>query len=166
MPQSTIGNPIPALQSVRPPRSTILRTLVFLLLSAGALLIFIALLGDWRRERNVLATLETYVLEYAERVGDGGALPLNLELDVPRDPRSRLIETWLPASQARVLRASKPPILAAWTIPIIRVLGTDGRGVIFLDLGRFRVEWVPLPRFDKLIADQTSETQRLTATSL
>ncbi len=155
----------PTLSPVRTSRSPILRTLVFLLLSAGALLVFIALLGDWRRERNVLASLDSYVVEYEGRVGDAGALPLNLELDVPGDPSSRLIETWLAAAQANVLRASPRPVLAAWTIPIIRVLGADGRGVIFFEQGQFRVEWVPLPRFDRLFADQASDIQSLSRPS-
>jgi hypothetical protein len=163
MPQKTVGKldattaPTPA---KRPP---LLRSVVLLLLSAGALLIFILLLGDWRREHNILAQLEAHAAEYASRMSEGGIVPLNLELDDSRDPKSRLMDAWLSRVEAQMLRGADRRILAAWTRPMLRVLGADGRGVIFFENGRFDVEWVPLKLFDSLLADQTSAIRRLSA---
>jgi hypothetical protein len=163
MPQNTVGK-LDATTVPTPTKSPpLLRSVVFLLLSAGALLIFIALLGDWRREHNILAQVEAHAAEYATRMSEGGVVPLNLELNVSRDPKSRLMDAWLSPDEARMLRGADRRILAAWTVPMPRVLGADGRGVIFFELGRFNVEWVPLHQFDVLLAGQNAEVKRISS---
>jgi len=163
MPQKTVGKLDVTTAPTPTKRPPLLRSVVFLLLSAGVLLIFIALLGDWRREHNILAQLESHAAAYASRMSEGGVVPLNLELSDSRDPKSRLMDAWLSPDEARILRGADRRILAAWTVPLPRVLGADGRGVIFFEHGRFNVEWVPLKLFNALLADQTSEVRRLSA---
>ncbi|MDO8630226.1 MAG: hypothetical protein Q7R41_07010, partial [Phycisphaerales bacterium] len=139
MPQKTVGKLDATTAPTPTKRPPLLRSVVLLLLSAGALLIFIALLGDWRREHNILAQLEAHAAEYTSRMSEGGAVPLNLELNDSRDPKSRLMDAWLSPGEARVLRGTDRRILAAWTVLIPRGLGAHGRGVIFFEHGRFNV---------------------------
>lgn len=161
MPHSAVGDSHATTSGVRHPPRRILRSVVFLLISTGALLIFIAFLGDWRREHNILAQLRKYAAKYSSRMGEGGALPLNLELDVPRDPRSRLIDAWLSPNETRILRGSSRAILAAWTIRLPRLLGPNGRGVILFENGSFDVKWVPLGQFDASLAEQSAQLRLL-----
>lgn len=163
MPHKTLGKLDATTAPTPPQRPPLLRSVVLLLISAGALLIFIALLGDWRREHNILAQLEAHAAEYASRMSEGGVVPLNLELNISRDPKSRLMDAWLSPDEARILRGADRRILAAWTVPMLRVLGADGRGVIFFAHGRFNVEWVPLKQFDVLLAEQSAEVKRISS---
>ncbi len=139
----------------------VFRSVVLLLVCAGVLLVFIALLGDWRREHNIRTRLDEHAAIYAARLGEGSTLPLNLELDVPRDPKSRLIEAWISPADAALLRGRPDPVLAAWTVPIVRVLGTDGRGVIMFEGGRFESKWLTLEAFEKTLAEQSRAVSTL-----
>lgn len=138
-------------------RRSPLRAVVPLLLLTGVLLVFIAWLGDWRRKHNIETLLNGQVQEYVKRTNDAGLLPLNLKPDMPLDPQSRLFEGWLTADEARVLRSSDQEVMVAWTVPLLRVLGRDERGVIYFHRKQFDVRWLPLAAFGELHAKQITQ---------
>ncbi len=146
----------------REPRIDSLRTLVVLVVAAGALLEFIAALGDFRRQQNMLAQMQWHAGTYAMRMGDTAQLPLNLEPDVAPERQTKMIKVqWISSSDARTLRESTDRVIAVYSAPIPRVLAVDGRAVVIFEGGEFRVEWFGLEAFDEAMQVQQREIDRL-----
>jgi hypothetical protein len=144
-------------------RRSLLPSSVFLLLAVAALVAFIGVVGDARRMRNAMKQAEAQAVVYAERAGETKALPLNLEPDVPSGLEPKLIDfESLPFEQARVLREADRPVLAAWTVPILRFFGRDGRAAILFSHGRFEVKWMTLAEFEEAKALQATLVGSLT----
>lgn len=119
------------------------RNSVVLLFAAAALLVFIAVLGDWRRVNNALAQAATHAEFFQTRVGEGGLLPLNLEPDIPPEQRDKYFRMeWLSSDEALRLRSTREPVLAAQSVALPRLVGEDGRAVILFHEGRFRATWM------------------------
>jgi hypothetical protein len=135
--------------------------LIPLLLLTGVLFVFIAWLGDWRRRHNIETLLKDQVQEYVRRSSDGGLLPLNVKPELAMNPESRLFEGWLGADEARVLRSQDQEIMVAWTVPLLRVLGRDERGVIFFQKGQFDVRWLTLSAFAELREKQSARIRSI-----
>ncbi len=137
-------------------------SLIILVVAALALLAFIGVLGDVRRQRNAVLQAERHAEVYAARAGETGTLPLNLEPAKAEPAGTKMISMeWLSADEARLLRKSAGRVIVAWTVAMVRALGQDGRAVIFFEDGRFDVEWVTLARFREIRAAQEAEIRRL-----
>ena len=76
-------------KAVTPPRRRppVRRSMVFLAIATIALVVFILILGDARRKRTALSRAAWYADTLSKQLGEGGTLPLNLELDVPPEQR-------------------------------------------------------------------------------
>jgi hypothetical protein len=61
-----------------------------------------------------------------------------------------------------VLREADRPVLAAWTVPILRFFGRDGRAAILFSHGRFEVKWMTLAEFEEAKALQATLVGSLT----
>lgn len=154
---------IPTLSRPIAPRRSPLRTLLYLAIFTGVLLIFIAWLGDWRRRHNIEVLIMSQVQAYSTLLtySGTGLLPLNLQPSLPLDPQSRLIESWLTPDEARILRDAEHEVMVAWTVPLVRALGPNERAVIFFHRGTFELRWVPLKQFDELYARQVTKSKHL-----
>jgi len=142
----------------RPGERRVFQSLLILILGVGAVLAFICLLGDIRRQHNAMGQMKWHAATYQKRLGDGATLPLNFIPDVAPDQLPKMIQLeFLSAEESRKLRGSDRPILVAQTAPLTRVLAPDGRGVVIFEKGAFRVEWMDLPQFDRLFAGQKEE---------
>ncbi len=149
------------------PRKDVVRTAVVLCLAAAGLVAFILGLGDYRRQRNSLAQVRWHATNFERRIGEGGALPLNFDADVPPEGRQRMIPLEsLDRQAAAKLRGSDRPILVAQTVPILQVFGRNGRAVMTFNNGKFAVDWMTLPRFDTAFAAQQELLRRLAAEKL
>jgi hypothetical protein len=93
-----------------------------------------------------------------QRVGETGALPLNLELPNEHPPVVGRF-TWLSREHARLLRSVNGRIVAAWSGRVPRILVPDGRAVIIFEDGRFRVEWFSLKTFAQISGAQQATIQ-------
>ncbi len=146
------------------PRKDVVRTAAVLCLAAAGLVAFILGLGDYRRQRNSLAQLRWHATNFERRIGEGGALPLNFEPEVPPEGRQKMIPLEsLDRQAAARLRGSDRPILVAQTVPILQVFGRNGRAVMTFNKGKFAVGWMTLPQFDALHAAQQELLRRLAA---
>lgn len=143
-------------------RLSILRSVIVLALATIALLVFILAQGDARRRQRAMEQAQWHANILAKRVGEAGALPLNLEPDPAPGRRLGMFES-LSRQEARSLRRSDKRVIAAQTTPVLRVFAPDGRGVILFQHGRFDVEWVTLQQFDELSAQQQDEIRCLEA---
>jgi len=142
-------------------RPQIVLLVVLLLVAAATLLVFIGLLGDFRRQGNALTQAKQQAAVYAGRSAGTGILPLNLEPEVGTESGAETISVeWLSAEEARLLRKSGSRVIVARTAPVVRALGRDGRAVVFFKDGRFDVEWVTLAEFEALRAAQQVEIAR------
>ena len=146
------------------PRKDVVRTAVVLCLAAAGLVAFILGLGDFRRQRNSLAQVRWHATNFERRIGEGGALPLNFDPEVPPEGRRKMIPLEsLDRQAAAKLRGSDGPIIVAQTVPILKVFGRNGRAVMTFRGGKFSVEWMTLPRFDAVYAAQQELLRRLAA---
>jgi len=146
----------------RGPRKDSLRTLVILVVAAGALLAFIAALGDFRRQQNALGQMQWHAGTYILRMGDTGQLPLNLEPDIAPQRQTKMIRVqWISRDDARTLRESADRIIAAYSVPMPRALAADGRAVVIFEGGKFHVEWLGLEAFDQAMQAQQREIDRI-----
>ena len=143
------------------PRRSPFRALLPLLLFTIVLLLFIAWLGDWRRQHNFHTQMSRQAADYAKLMGDAKVLPLNLNPSLPLDPARRIIDNWIAPDDARTLRDADHAVMAAWSVPLVRVLGRDERAVIFFHQGRFDVRWLDLREFDAQFARQIAKAKRL-----
>ena len=135
-----------------------------LCLATGGLVAFILGLGDFRRQRNVLAQLRWHANNYERRIGAGGVMPLNFDPDVPPEGQRKMIPLqWLDRASAAKLRGGNRSVIVAQTVPILQVFGYDGRAVMTFKGGKLTVEWLTLPRFEALWAAQKELVDRLAA---
>jgi len=144
-----------------PPHTDVARKAVLLCLASAALVAFILGLGDFRRQRNALAQLRWHANNYERRIGAGGVMPLNFDPNVPPEEQRKMIPLqWLDRASASKLRGVDRPVMVAQTIPILKVFGYDGRAVMMFKGGKFTVEWLALPRFEALWAEQQEMLNR------
>ncbi len=148
-----------------PRRRSPLRVLTRLLAFTIVLLIFIAWVGDWRRRHNVDTLMNTQAAAYSSLTADAGLLPLNLQPSLPFDPASRLIEGWLSPDEARALRGADEEVMVAWTVPLVRALGSNERAVIYFKGGTFEVRWLSLTQFEGIRAKQEARITSLSKQS-
>ena len=154
------------MQSVEKPRrqkpQDSLRTILVLVVAAGALLAFIAALGDFRRQQNALGQMWWHVGTYTMRMADTDQLPLNLEPDVAPARQSKMIKVhWINRDEARTLRDSTGRIITTYSARMPRALARDGRAVVVFEDGKFNVEWLSLASFDDALQAQQREIDRL-----
>jgi hypothetical protein len=131
-------------------------------LAAGALFCFIAALADVRRVNNALRHARVQVEHYATRAQGRGVLPLNLEpKSIPQLGRSPGHFEWITTAEAIELRQSSGPVLVAWSEPVFRLFGQDGRAVVRFEIGHFEARWMTSSEFEQARAAQTAELERL-----
>lgn len=142
-------------------RKSLLRYAILLAIATGALILFILLLGDLRRQSSALAQMKRYTGILTARLGEKRSLPLNLELDVsPEQASGTPAFEHLSREQAWLLRDRDKRIIVAQTFPVRQRLLFDGRAVVFFEQGRFSFEWFRADDFDKLYAAQVEELRR------
>jgi hypothetical protein len=135
-----------------------------LLLAVCTVLLFLVIVaqGDLRRRQRSLEGARWYASILTQRMGETGALPLNLELPDEHPPVVGRY-TWLSRADARLLRATPHRVVAASSTPVPRILARDGCAVIVFDDGRFDVEWLPLDTFAQIKEAQEEALQQLKA---
>ena len=150
-------------RGIRQRRSLFPNTVV-LMLAIAALLTFIGIMGDARRTRNAILQADTYAAGYASRAAQTKVLPLNLEPGALSSAQPKLIDfEWLPTEHVRALRAASEPVLAAWSVPVRKFFGRDGRAAIVFHKGNFTVKWMDLAEFDQSQTAQAELVGRLSA---
>lgn len=70
---------------------------------------------------------------------------------------------WLSSADAYVLRSGAREVVAAWTVPIVRAMGADGRATLFFENGVFSVRWLTLREFARLKSEQALIVNKLRA---
>ena len=141
---------------------SILRPASFLALATVALIAFIAITGDLRRERNAMARARVCASELTDRVGPGGRLPLNLSATDSRVAEAQGIGMEsLSSADAHLLRGVGGRVLSAWTMPIVRAMGADGRATVWFEGGAFSVQWMTLSAFETALAEQNARVASL-----
>jgi hypothetical protein len=142
----------------RPP---VRRSMVLLAIATIALVVFILILGDARRKRTALSRAAWYADTLSMQLGEGGTLPLNLELDVPPEQRPELLRfQWLTREEVRRFRTSDKRVIVAHTRPIRQTLAPRGRAVVFFQAGTVDSGWLTLSEFDGLYTAQKAEHRR------
>lgn len=143
-------------------RRSIFRYALLLVVATGALILFILLLGDLRRESSALAQMKRYTGTLTARLGENRSLPINLEPDESPEPASRTYTfDYLSRDQAWLLRDRDKRTIVAQTLPVHQRLLFDGRVVVFFEQGRFTFEWLRMADFDKLYNVQVEELRQL-----
>ncbi len=136
-------------------RQRIIRSAIRLTAASACLIVFILFLGDLRRQERALNQCHWHASTLTSRLGPGNALPMNLEpIESPQRETGMLRLEWLDRDQVRALRDLNTRRIVAQTVPILQVVGRDGRGVIVFDDGQFEVTWMTLSEFDKAVAMQ------------
>ncbi len=143
-------------------RKSILRSVLVLAVATIILFVFILVQGDIRRRQRNVDQAFWHAGTLAERAGETGVLPLNLE-PVPTPGRQPGMFEWVDRDDARHLRNSDERVIAAYTVRPLQLLLRDGRAVIVFERGRFDVEWMTLSRFDELFAAQREDIRRIAA---
>jgi len=147
-------------------RGPVLRSVVLLVVTTVALVVFTLLLGDMRRKKIALDRADWYAARLADRAGPHALLPLNLQVDCTQDLKTKTYAVeWLSRQDAYVLRRSEQRVIAAQTVPISRYLAADGRAVVFFQKGRFKAQWLPLSQFDEFAEAQREEIRRRSGTT-
>ena len=141
-------------------RRSVFRSAFFLVLCTIVLFVFILVQGDIRRRQRTVDDAQSYASVLTERIGETGALPLNLELPDDHPPPSCLFRQ-LNRRDTHLLRQSDERIIAAYSSPVTRVFAPDGRAVLLFTDGRFDVDWLSLDEFDRAQAAQREEIRRL-----
>lgn len=145
-------------------RTSILRPTGFLALATIALLLFIGVTGDSRRQTNAIERARSYAAELASRMGGGSRMPLNLSPNVLASHDADSIGMqWLSSANAYLLRPSGHRGMVAWTIPIVQAMGADGRAAIFFESGEFSVRWLTLHEFRRHESEQAALIEELSA---
>jgi len=141
---------------------SLLSTFVVLGLAAAALFVFIAVLADVRRVSNAMRQARDQAEAYALRGQGSSLLPLNLEPKAPAELGPRLIDfEWIPTDEAMALRGCDEPVLAAWSAPILRLFGENGRAVVIFRNGRFDAQWMTETEFLAAAAKQQQVVRRI-----
>ncbi len=146
-------------------RKRVARTLTSLAIATAGLILFILLMGDLRRHEAAFARAKVYIDQVTQRMGQQHVLPLNLAFRVDEElgelTAARRKFEWLTRKESWLMRGSDRRVLVAYTDPIRRRLMADGRVIVFFEKGVFRSEWVLLEVFDRLVAAQIEELERL-----
>lgn len=162
-----VGEANQAAAGPTPRRAPVRRSIILLAVATVALAVFILALGDWRRRHMALDEARWYASELSNRVGEGLALPLNLEIEVPPELRPTLRKfDWLTREEAHRLRAKDGRFIVAQTGEVRQVLGSNGRAVVFFQGDGFECEWLTLAEFDALYATQEEELRRDTSDAI
>ena len=136
-------------------RSSLRHRLAVLVIASLLLMLFILLLGDFRRRDNAVKEMARLAEVLRERLGEGARLPLNLELPSRASDRAENQRMeFLSRDDARVLRDRPEAVLAAWTALIRRAVLPEGRGVVLFEDGRFHVKWMQADEFDRVLERQ------------
>lgn len=143
-------------------RRRIIRSVILLALCTAALLALILASGDFRRRQRAVDQMRWHASVLTGRIGPGGLLPLNLEpAHAPERLSGMFRIEWMTRDDARLLRASGKRCVAAQTVPLLQVLGPEGRAVLFFEDGTFEAQWMTLDQFDDYFAKQQEEIRRL-----
>jgi len=143
-------------------RTSILRSAGLLIVATIVLVLFIAITGDSRRQTNAMHRARAYAAELATRIGEGKLLPLNLSPGgLAAGERQPIGMEWVASSDAYWLRRTGRTVVAAWSVPVVRALGADGRAVIFFEGGAFVVRWLTLREFGQSMAAQNAVLEKL-----
>lgn len=133
------------------PRSALFRRLAWLAAATIALVLFILILGDVRRQNVAMVRAREYADELNKRLGAEKLLPLNLEpADTAAASTGKFRFEWLTRDQAFRLRGAPGPLMVAHTVPISADIVRDGRAVILFDNDQFSVLWVRAARFSEM----------------
>lgn len=117
--------------------------MVLLVLATGALIVFILLMGDFRRKSAALQRTRAHAAELEQRVGTGGVLPLELSARESADAASPSFRVEsLGRDQAYRLRHVDGPVLVAWTGVIRGDILPEGRAAVFFERGAFTSRWM------------------------
>ena len=147
---------------LRDRRRSNLRSVVVLCLASLLLIAFILRLGDYRRKQNAMAVASRVAADFQKRVGSESGLPIHLDpvpIDLGIGPA--LLMHAITENDARTLRMSTKPIIAAHGDPIPGFLSRNGRAVVIFESGVFRPEWLSEIEFRELQERQTTEISRL-----
>ena len=144
-------------------KAGLLRSSLTLLAGAVALTLLVMLMRDYHRRIQLLDGAREYAEMLARvRVGDSGALPLNLEAtDELKEVAGKLRLEWLSHAEALQLRDSSRPVIVVWSAVLPMWLGRDGRGVIVFHEGRLTAAWLSNQVFEQRQAAQQEELRRL-----
>lgn len=129
-------------------RHSLRRSLGWRVLAALVLISFVCFLGDMRRRHTALTQMERYAAALSERTGDSGLIPLNLDpADILGDTHRPIDMETLTRSQAACIRGGGDPILLAWSVPLVQVLGRNGRAVVTFQGGKVEAAWITESQF-------------------
>lgn len=146
-------------------RKRVARTLTSLVIATAGLILFILVMGDLRLNEAAFARAEVYIDQVTQRMEQPHVLPLNLAFRVDEElgesTAARRKFEWLTRKESWLMRGSDRRVLVAHTDPIQRRLMADGRVIVFFEKGVFGSEWVSLEVFDRLVAEQIEELERL-----
>ena len=140
-------------------RKSVGRSVMFLACCLLALMVFILVVGDVRSRGCALSYANEYARQLQARAAEDRVLPLDLSAAPAGGQTLRKMYRFefLTPDEASELRSADRAIIVAQTIPVARRLASDGRAVVLYEQGLFRVEWMPLARFDAIWAVQQSE---------
>ena len=141
------------------------RSLTFRLIAAIVLIIFVCVLGDYRRKGNAMLQAERYAVGLVDRLEGGGTIPLNLDpagWELGDDDVFHL--EWLSREDARCLRERAPRMLVAWSPPMPLVFAANGHAAVLMDNGRLRVVWLTLAEFSRATEAQSAVLRSCAAT--
>ncbi len=101
-------------------------------------------------------------MQLQDRSGTAKRLPLNLSLrEKPSHETGLVAIECLTSTDAYLLRTSSDLVLAAWTAPVVRAMGTDGRACIFFQDGAFSTRWLAMSEFERELDRQTVMIKKL-----
>jgi len=138
-------------------RASIGRRIFTLTVATIALVVFIILLGDVRRERVAVAQAQWFADMLHKQMGESTTLPVNVAPHAVADDARRLAALdWLTRDEIRHLRNLPGPIIVAHTQPVPRVLLSDGRAAVLHESGKLQSRWVSSSEFESMFAWQRS----------
>lgn len=124
-------------------------------LAIVGLLVYLGFWRDQRLKRYAQEQGDWYAAQLADRVGETGVLPLNLEVDLTPERKARMFAMqWLSRDDTQRLRAHPDRVLAGHSSLIPRVLAGDGRIVVFFHNRGFHADWSPEAEFQRLLETQ------------
>lgn len=136
-------------------RTGLHRSLWLRVLTTVLLVAFVCLIGDVRRKRTATAQMDRYAQALNKQIGDSGVLPMNLDpTDVTEAAHQTIDMETLSRSDVRCLRNRHEPILVAWTVRLVQVVGVNARAVVLFEKGLARASWMSLADFDRVWAHQ------------
>jgi len=136
-------------------RSAIRRSIGVRILAAIVVVAFVCYVGDMRRRGNAMAQMQRYAETLNVAIGESGVVPLNLDgaewLGADNIP---IDMTTLSRTEIGCLRGQDSPMMIAWTVRLVQVLGVNGRAIVSYGGGRVEPSWVGESQFEALTASQ------------